>query len=134
MHFITRERIHVDRIATAWAVRRFIDPKATFEFVPRIKDFSSMDGIPFDIRGAELSHRHGRCILNALIAKVRTVGLGPAADGGGGQGSRGAVGRGRGQPQVRPLIAQPDRVSALRALRLKEPGGLLSWAGRQAAG
>jgi hypothetical protein len=28
-----------------------------------------MDGVPFDIRGAELSHRHGRCTLDALIAK-----------------------------------------------------------------
>jgi hypothetical protein len=69
MHFITRERIHVDRIATAWTVRRFIDPKATFEFVPRTKDVSSMDGIPFDVRGVELSHRRGRCTLDALIAK-----------------------------------------------------------------
>ena len=31
MHFVTRERIHVDRIATAWAIRRFVDPRATFE-------------------------------------------------------------------------------------------------------
>jgi hypothetical protein len=69
MHFITRERVHVDRIATAWAVRRFIDPKATFEFVPRTKDVSSMEGIPFDVRGVELSHRPGRCTLDALIAK-----------------------------------------------------------------
>jgi hypothetical protein len=69
MHFITRERIHVDRIATAWAVRRFIDPEATFEFVPRTRDVSSMDGIPFDLRGAELGHRPGRCTLDALIAK-----------------------------------------------------------------
>jgi hypothetical protein len=69
MHFITRERIHVDRIATAWAARRFIDPKATFEFVPRTRDVSSMDGIPFDVRGVELSHRRGRCTLDALIAK-----------------------------------------------------------------
>jgi hypothetical protein len=34
MHFVTRQRIHVDRIATAWAIRRFVDPEATFEFVP----------------------------------------------------------------------------------------------------
>ena len=69
MHFITRERIHVDRIATAWAIRRFVDVGATFEFVPRTRDVSSADGIPFDLRGAELSHRHGRCTLEALIDK-----------------------------------------------------------------
>ena len=69
MHFITRERIHVDRIATAWAIRRFIDPQATFEFVPRTRDVSAAAGIPFDIRGAELGHRGGRCTLEALIDK-----------------------------------------------------------------
>jgi hypothetical protein len=69
MHFITRERIHVDRIATAWAIRRFVDTGATFEFVPRTRDVTPLDGIPFDLRGAELSHRGGRCTLEALIDK-----------------------------------------------------------------
>jgi hypothetical protein len=69
MHFITRERIHVDRIATAWAIRRFVDPGATFEFVPRTADVSRLAGIPFDVRGAELSHRGGRCTLEALVDK-----------------------------------------------------------------
>lgn len=68
MHFITRERVHVDRIATAWAIRRFIDADATFEFVPRTTDLSAATGIPFDIRGAELGHHRGRCTLEALIA------------------------------------------------------------------
>ena len=69
MHFITRERIHVDRIATAWAIRRFVDPDATFEFVKRTKDVSGTAGIPFDIRGAELGHHGGRCTLEALMDK-----------------------------------------------------------------
>lgn len=69
MHFITRERIHVDRTATAWAILRFIDPEATFEFVPRTRDIRKLAGIPFDIRGAELSHRDGRCTFECLIAK-----------------------------------------------------------------
>ncbi|HKA51110.1 MAG TPA: chromate resistance protein ChrB domain-containing protein [Candidatus Dormibacteraeota bacterium] len=69
MHFISRERIHVDRIATAWAIRRFVDPGATFEFVPRTWDVSGVGAIPFDVRGAELGHRSGRCTLDALIDK-----------------------------------------------------------------
>jgi len=69
MRFVTRERIHVDRIATAWAIRRFIDPEATFEFVPRTRDLRGIDAIPFDIRGAELGHRGERCTLEALIEK-----------------------------------------------------------------
>jgi hypothetical protein len=69
MHFITRERIHVDRIATAWAIRRFVDPEATFEFVPRTRDVTALSGIPFDVRGAELGHHRGHCTLEALIDK-----------------------------------------------------------------
>jgi hypothetical protein len=69
MHFITRERIHVDRIATAWAIRRFIDANATFQFVARTTDVTRLPGIPFDLRGVELSHREGRCTLEALIEK-----------------------------------------------------------------
>jgi hypothetical protein len=33
MNYITRERVQVDRIATAGAVRKFIDPDATFQVV-----------------------------------------------------------------------------------------------------
>jgi len=69
MHFITRERIHVDRTATAWAILRFIDPDATFEFVPRTRDIRKLAGIPFDIRSAELSHRGGRCTFESLLDK-----------------------------------------------------------------
>jgi hypothetical protein len=69
MHFVTRERIHIDRTATAWAVRRFIDPNATFEFVPRTRDIRKLDGIPFDVRGAELSHRDGKCTFESLLEK-----------------------------------------------------------------
>ncbi len=69
MHFVTRRRIHVDRIATAWAIRRFIDRHATFEFVSWRTDPKRIEGVPFDIRGAELSHRNGRCTLEALIEK-----------------------------------------------------------------
>ena len=69
MHFVTRERIHVDRIATAWAIRRFVDQAATFEFVPRTRDVRRLDGVPFDIRGAELGHRAGRCTFESLLEK-----------------------------------------------------------------
>jgi hypothetical protein len=67
MNYITRERIHVDRIATAWAIRTFIDPEATFQFVPRTRDVRGMDGIPFDVRGAALTHRGGRCTFEVLL-------------------------------------------------------------------
>lgn len=67
MRFVTRERLHVDRIATAWAIRRFVDQEASFAFVPRTKDVDRMDGTAFDIRGAELSHRGPRCTFEVLV-------------------------------------------------------------------
>jgi len=69
MRFVTRERIHVDRSATAWALRRFVDPDASFIFVPRTRDVRAIDAIPFDVRGAELSHFGGRCTLEAVLDK-----------------------------------------------------------------
>lgn len=69
MRFVTRERVHVDRISTAWAIRRFVDPEASFEFVPHGTDVRALGATPFDMRGAELGHRHGRCTLEALIEK-----------------------------------------------------------------
>ncbi len=67
MRFVTRSKVHVDRIATAWAIRRFIDPEATFVFVDRDTDVSDLDAIPFDMRGAELGHHAGRCTFEVLL-------------------------------------------------------------------
>jgi hypothetical protein len=67
MRFVTRERLHVDRIATAWAIRRFVDPDASFAFVPRTRDVDNIDGTAFDIRGAELSHRGPHCTFEVLV-------------------------------------------------------------------
>ena len=65
--YVTRERAHVDRIATAWAIKRFVDPDATFAFVKRTIDIDSVDGTPFDIRGALLSHRGQQCTFEVLL-------------------------------------------------------------------
>jgi len=67
VRFVTRSKVHVDRIATAWAIRRFIDPNATFIFVDRNADVSALDAIPFDMRGAELGHHAGRCTFEVLL-------------------------------------------------------------------
>src|SRR4051812_47721743 len=67
--YVTRERVHIDRIATAWAIRRFVDPSATFAFVERERDPASIDGTPFDMRGGELSHRDGKVTFEVLLDK-----------------------------------------------------------------
>jgi hypothetical protein len=67
VRYVTRAKVHVDRIATAWAIQRFIDPVATFVFVDRNTDVSALDAIPFDMRGAELGHHGGRCTFEVLL-------------------------------------------------------------------
>lgn len=67
-HYVTRERVHVDRIATAWAIRRFVDPDATFGFVARERDPEHVGGTPFDMRGSALSHRNGKVTFEVLLA------------------------------------------------------------------
>lgn len=66
---MTRVNVHIDRIATAWAIRRFVDPGATFIFVDRADDRSHIDAIAFDMRGAEIGHHHGRCSFETLLDK-----------------------------------------------------------------
>ena len=67
--YVTRERVHIDRIATAWAIKRFVDPSATFVFVQRERDPAALDATPFDMRGGELSHRDGKVTFEVLLEK-----------------------------------------------------------------
>ena len=67
IRYVTREHLHVDRVATAWAIRRFVDPEASFIFVARTKDVRGMAEVPFDVPGAALSHRGPRCTFEVLL-------------------------------------------------------------------
>jgi hypothetical protein len=65
--WVTRPRPGVDRMASAWLISRFIDPKARFGFA------ASPDGVPrgaqpFDMFGVEFSHRGDRCTFETLCA------------------------------------------------------------------
>jgi hypothetical protein len=64
----TRARIHVDRAACAWLIRRFIDPDAQFIFVTDPVDVPA-DATPFDVRGVALSHHEGRCSFETVLAR-----------------------------------------------------------------
>src|SRR5207247_103883 len=65
--WVTRRRPHVDRIASAWLIKRSIDPDATFVFAdPR--QFPK-EAIPFDTPGAELSHVGDDCTFETLIKR-----------------------------------------------------------------
>ncbi len=67
VRYYTRRRPQVDRCASAWLLKRFVDPEAEFTFV---EEGERLPGaIPFDMSGAELGHHRGRCTFDAILAK-----------------------------------------------------------------
>ncbi|HKQ57222.1 MAG TPA: chromate resistance protein ChrB domain-containing protein [Candidatus Eisenbacteria bacterium] len=75
--WVTRRGVHVDRIACAWFIRRFLDPGARFRFVAGTSEALRAGEVGFDMPGAEFTHEGGRCSLETLIAKTghRDAGL-----------------------------------------------------------
>lgn len=72
--WVTRPHPYIDRIATAWAIRRLIDPEARFEFAD---DHTKAEGaIPFDYMETDLSHQGEDCTLETLLNRF---GIGDAA-------------------------------------------------------
>ena len=80
--WVTRKGIYVDRMASAWLIRRFIDPDARFKFVPP-KDYKPLPGeLRFDMFEAEFTHEGDRCTLEVLIERtgIHDPGLSPIAE------------------------------------------------------
>jgi hypothetical protein len=68
--WVTRKGIHVDRMATAWLIRRFIDPEAKIKFVPA-KGYKPLAGeLRFDMFEAEFTHEGDRCSLEVLLQRT----------------------------------------------------------------
>jgi hypothetical protein len=65
--WVTRKDIYIDRIASAWLIKRFIDPKARFIFLSKSKNKAPNDTIPFDMYGAEFTHHGNDCTFETLI-------------------------------------------------------------------
>lgn len=72
MKWVTRRSIRVNRLATAWLIRRFIDPQAVFLFVEpdEVAEIQQREGVKgFDAPGATYPHKDdkGRCSFEALV-------------------------------------------------------------------
>jgi hypothetical protein len=65
--WVTRTGIHVDRIASAWLIRRFIDPDARFKFVPARGYQPETGELRFDMFEAEFTHVGDRCTFEVLL-------------------------------------------------------------------
>lgn len=68
--WVTRHRPKIDRVACPWLIRRFVDPEATFLFVPpsEVKGAAPrMGATPFDVEGVPFSHRGPQCTFDAMV-------------------------------------------------------------------
>jgi hypothetical protein len=62
----TREHLWIDRVASAWLIRRFIDPKAKFLWLKRVKD-CPRGAVGFDFDGAEFTHVDSKVTFEVLL-------------------------------------------------------------------
>src|SRR5689334_15489727 len=74
MKWVTRKRIHVNRTATGWLIRRFLDPNAEILFVEpdEVAEVEEREGATgFDAPGARYPHADalGRCSFEQLVAE-----------------------------------------------------------------
>lgn len=68
--WVTRTGVHVDRIASAWLIRRFVDPDAVFKFAPA-KGYRPEPGeLRFDMFEAEFTHERDGCTFETLCARL----------------------------------------------------------------
>lgn len=77
--WVTRAGVKVDRIASAWLVRRFVDPDARFKFVDA-RGYSVEPGeVRFDMSPAEFTHEGQDCTFEVLIRRLGVSAPGVAA-------------------------------------------------------
>jgi hypothetical protein len=72
--WVTREHPKTDRIACPWLIRKFIDPEAEIEYVPRdeVLAYAEREGATsFDAPRAQYTHRDGMCSFETLIADYK---------------------------------------------------------------
>ncbi len=68
--WVTRKGIHVDRMASAWLVLRFIDGQARFKFVPTKGYVPQPKEARFDMYEAEFTHEGDRCTFEVLMDRA----------------------------------------------------------------
>src|SRR5262249_61636995 len=67
--WVTRRGIHVDRMASAWLIRRFIDPAAHFRFVDPRSYRQEVGELRFDMFEAEFTHEGDLCTFAVLLSR-----------------------------------------------------------------
>jgi hypothetical protein len=66
--WVTRPRPGVDRMSSAWLIRRFIDARASFAFMTDAKS-AAAEAVPFDMYGTGFGHEGDRCTFETLVVR-----------------------------------------------------------------
>lgn len=67
--WVTRPGVKIDRMASAWFIRRFVDPKARFRFADPAAPRKEGE-LRFDMVGGDFTHEEDRCTFETLIGRV----------------------------------------------------------------
>src|SRR5207249_3027722 len=68
--WVTRRGVHIDRIASAWLIRKFIDPEARFRFIDPT-DERKPGELRFDMVGGDFTHDGDACTFETLVRIIR---------------------------------------------------------------
>jgi hypothetical protein len=68
--WVTRQGVHIDRIGSAWLIRRFIDPQAQFKFVSGKTYRAQPNELRFDMFEAEFTHEGDQCTFEVLLGHI----------------------------------------------------------------
>jgi hypothetical protein len=71
MKWVTWENVGIDRMGCAWLIRKWIDPKAQFRFIPATQSALPKGAEPFDIPGVRLSHHRGHCTFHTMLREYK---------------------------------------------------------------
>jgi hypothetical protein len=68
--WVTRQGVHIDRIGSAWLIRRFIDPEATFKFAQGKNYRPDEHELRFDMYQGEFTHEGDKCTFEVLLDRA----------------------------------------------------------------
>ncbi len=68
--WVTRKGLYIDRLASAWLIRRFIDKKSRFKFVPGKAYRPKAGELRFDMFEAEFTHEDDRCTFETFVHRL----------------------------------------------------------------
>lgn len=65
--WVTRRNLHIDRLASAWLIKQFIDKRPRFYFV--VEGQTIEGAIPFDMFGADFAHHGDDCTFETMLKR-----------------------------------------------------------------